>query len=116
MLELLNKTKGYIIVFILNIVVTFGMIKLFVPKPQPVPDYRPSIDSLINANNQLRQHQNQLDVNIEIYKDMVDSVDHDIDSIENRIKNVGDKYSKISQKVSNVKNLQLDSFILNKIK
>jgi len=113
---LLNKIKGYIIVFVLNVVVTFGMIKLLIPKPQPIPDYRPSIDSLIDANNQLRQHQNQLDANIEMYKDMVDSVDHDIDSIENKIKNVGDKYNKISQKVSNVKNLQLDSFILNKLK
>lgn len=116
MLELLNKIKGYIIVVILNVIITFGMIKLLVPKPQPIPDYRPSIDSLIDANNKLRQHQNQLDINIESYKHQVDSVDHDIDSIENKIKNVGDKYNKISQKVSNVKNLQLDSFLLNKLK
>jgi archaellum component FlaC len=47
---------------------------------------------------------------------MVNDVDHEIDSIENKIKNVGDKYNKISQKVSNVKNLQLDSFLLNKLK
>jgi hypothetical protein len=116
MLEFLNKIKGYIIVVILNVIITFGMIKLLVPKPQPIPDYRPSIDSLKNANTALQQHQAQLDVNIEEYKHQIDSVDHDIDSIANKIKNVGDKYNKISQKVSNVKNLQLDSFLLNKLK
>ena len=116
MLEFLNKIKGYIIVVILNVIITFGMIKLLVPKPQPIPDYRPSIDSLKDANAELKQHQALLDSNISHYEDMVNDVDHEIDSIENKIKNVGDKYNKISQKVSNVKNLQLDSFLLNKLK
>lgn len=92
MLGLLNKIKGYIIVVVINVIITFGMVKLLVPKPQPIPDYRPSIDSLRDANVELKQHQALLDSSINHYEDMVGDIDHEIDSIEKKIKNVGLKY------------------------
>jgi len=116
MQELLSKYKEFIIVILINALVSYAMVKKFSPKPIPPQVTRESIDSLQRVNKILWENQFKIDAKIGHYEDMVDSVDSDIEAIENKIKNVGDKYNKINQKVNNAKNLQLDSLILNKIK
>jgi GH25 family lysozyme M1 (1,4-beta-N-acetylmuramidase) len=73
-------------------------------------DYRASIDSLIQSNNALTKHQEQIDSIIIIYSARVDSVDNRIDSVKEKTIIIKKYYHEVSSKVDTFQVSQLDSF------
>jgi len=110
MLELLNKYKKQALYIIIGLLVMYSMICLFTPKPPMPIDYRASIDSLIQSNNVLIDHQNKIDSIIIIYNAKVDSVDNRIDSVKEKTIIIKKYYHEVSSKVDTFQISQLDSF------
>jgi hypothetical protein len=93
-----------------GLILVYLMIYFLTPKPPMPIDYRASIDSLIQSNNALIDHQNKIDSIIIIYSARVDSVDNKIDSIKEKTIIIKKYYHEVSAKVDTFQVSQLDSF------
>ena len=93
-----------------GLILVYLMIYFLTPKPPMPIDYRASIDSLIQSNNALIDHQNKIDSIIIIYSTKVDSIDNKIDSVKEKTIIIKKYYHEVSAKVDTFQISQLDSF------
>jgi hypothetical protein len=92
------------------VILVYLMIYFLTPKPPMPIDYRASIDSLVNVNNLLIQHQHDIDDALDMYAAKVDSVDNRIDSVKEKTIIIKKYYHEVSSKVDTFQISQLDSF------
>lgn len=110
MLELLNKYKKQIAYVIVGLFVLYGFIWLTTRKPQIPADIKATIDSLINVNKQLIEHQKQIDSTIHVYEAEIHKVDLEIHNIKEKTTVIKEYYHEISQQVNHFTPTQVDSF------
>ena len=93
-----------------GIILVYLMIYFLTPKPPMPVDYRASIDSLIQSNSLLIEHQHEIDEALDMYNAKVDSVDNRIDSVKEKTIIIKKYYHEVSAKVDTFQVAQLDSF------
>lgn len=108
-----NFVKPYlkILLYVLiGLVVMYGMIYIFTPKPQMPPNYKNAIDSLTRDNAVLRVKQKQIDSTIASYQRQVLDLDRAINNIKVKETIIKEYYHEVSGKVDKYTPTQVDSF------
>jgi hypothetical protein len=112
-----NKSKGKIGLYIIGgLLVLFGLLWITTRKPQIPADIKATIDSLINVNKQLIEHQKQIDSTIDAYKAEVKQVDNQIDHIKEKTTIIREYYHEVSQQTEQYTPTQIDSFFKDRYK
>jgi hypothetical protein len=112
-----NKSKGKIGLYIIGgLLVLFGLLWITTRKPQIPADIKATIDSLINVNKQLIEHQKQIDSTIDAYKAEVKQVDNQIDHIKEKTTIIREYYHEVSQQTEQYTPTQVDSFFKDRYK
>ena len=112
-----NKSKGKIGLYIIGgLLVLFGLLWITTRKPQIPADIKATIDSLINVNKQLIEHQKQIDSTIDAYKAEVKQVDNQIDHINEKTTIIREYYHEVSQQTEQYTPTQVDSFFKDRYK
>jgi len=110
-----NKSKGKIGLYIIGgLLVLFGLLWITTRKPQMPANIKATIDSLINVNKQLIEHQKQIDSTIDAYKAEVKQVDNQIDHIKEKTTIIREYYHEVSQQTEQYTPTQIDSFFKNR--
>jgi len=112
-----NKSKGKIGLYIIGgLLVLFGLLWITTRKPQMPANIKATIDSLINVNKQLIEHQKQIDSTIDAYKAEVKQVDNQIDHIKEKTTIIREYYHEVSQQTEQYTPTQVDSFFKDRYK
>jgi len=112
-----NKSKGKIGLYIIGgLLVLFGLLWITTRKPQMPANIKATIDSLININKQLIEHQKQIDSTIDAYKAKVKQVDNQIDHIKEKTTIIREYYHEVSQQTEQYTPTQVDSFFKDRYK
>ena len=112
-----NKSKGKIGLYIIGgLLVLFGLLWITTRKPQMPANIKATIDSLINVNKQLIEHQKQIDSTIDAYKAEVKQVDNQIDHIKEKTTIIREYYHEVSQQTEQYTPTQIDSFFKDRYK
>jgi len=112
-----NKSKGKIGLYIIGgLLVLFGLLWITTRKPQMPANIKATIDSLINVNKQLIEHQKQIDSTIDAYKAKVKQVDNQIDHIKEKTTIIREYYHEVSQQTEQYTPTQVDSFFKDRYK
>ena len=106
-----NKSKWrYILYVIGGLIVLYGLIYLFTPKPQMPVEYKAVIDSLTVANKELEAKQLKIDSSIHVYESEVKAIDFQVDHIKEKTTIIREFYHEQSAAASNYNTTQIDSF------
>jgi hypothetical protein len=95
---------------LIGLVVMYGMIYIFTPKPQMPTDYKNAIDSLKADNVALRNKQKQADSAISSYQKQISNLDNAISNIKVKETIIKEYYHEVSGKVGKYTPTQVDSF------
>lgn len=111
MLEFVNNKYVKIALYILvGLVVMYGMIYIFTPKPQIPTEYKNALDSLAKENAALRDKQKQVDSAISSYQSQIFDLDYAIGNIKTKETVIKEYYHEVSNKVGEYTPTQVDSF------
>lgn len=119
MLGLVNKYKTQIkygLYAVLSLVVIYGMIYIFTPKPQMPVDLKATIDSLTKANAALQAKQLAIDSTIDVYENEVEIVNGMIGSITEKTTIIREFYHEQSNTANKYTPTQVDSFFKSRYK
>jgi len=110
MLGLLNKYKKAALYVLIGLIVIYGMIYIFTPKPQMPTEYKNTLDSLAKENATLRDKQKQADSAISSYQSQIFDLDYAIGNVKEKETVIKEYYHEVSDKVNNYTPTQVDSF------
>ena len=110
MLGLLNKYKKAALYVLIGLIVIYGMIYIFTPKPQMPTEYKNTLDSLAKENATLRDKQKQADSAISSYQSQIFDLDYAISNVKEKETVIKEYYHEVSDKVNNYTPTQVDSF------
>jgi hypothetical protein len=105
-----NKYVKIALYVLIGLVVMYGMIYIFTPKPQMPTDYKNAIDSLAKDNAALRDKQKQVDSTIASYQKQIFDLDYAIGNIKAKEVIIKEYYHEVSGKVDKFTPTQVDSF------
>jgi predicted nucleic-acid-binding protein len=106
-----NKGKGKIGFYIIGgLLVLFGLLWVTTRQPKMPADIKATIDSLINVNKQLIEHQKQIDSTIAIYETEINQIDNQVDNIKEKTTIVREYYHEVGQQAGKYTPTQVDSF------
>jgi len=88
----------------------YSFILLFTPKPQIPANIKATLDSLTAVNQQLIEHQKQIDSTIADYKEEVNQIDNRVNNIKEKTTIVREYYREVGQQVTQYTPTQIDSF------
>jgi len=88
----------------------YSFILLFTPKPQMPANIKATLDSLTAVNQQLIEHQKQIDSTIADYKEEVNQIDNRVNNIKEKTTIVREYYREVGQQVTQYTPTQIDSF------
>lgn len=110
-----NKSKWrYILYGIGALIVLYGLIYVFTPKPQMPAEYKAIIDSLTVANKELEAKQLKIDSSIQVYETEVKAIDFQVDHIKEKTTIIREFYHEQSAAASTYTPTQIDSFFRNR--
>jgi hypothetical protein len=106
-----NKSKWrYILYVVGGLIVLYGLIYVFTPKPQMPVEYKAIIDSLTVANKELEAKQLKIDSSIQVYETEVKAIDFQVDHIKEKTTIIREYYHEQSAAASSYTPTQIDSF------
>jgi len=105
-----SKTIGQLLVVIGGVIFLYLFILLVTPKPSMPADIRATIDSLTAVNQQLIEHQKQIDSTIAVYEEEVNQIDNQVDNIKEKTTIVREYYREVGQQATQYTPTQIDSF------
>jgi len=112
-----NKSKGKIGLYIIGgLLVLFGLLWITTRKPQMPANIKATIDSLINVNKQLIEHQKQIDSTIDAYETKNKQIDFQLNNIKEKTTIVREYYHEVSQQTEQYTPTQVDSFFKDRYK
>jgi predicted nuclease with TOPRIM domain len=110
MQEYVNKYKKPALYVLIGLVVIYGMIYIFTPKPQMPTEYKNTLDSLAKENATLRDKQKQADSAISSYQSQIFDLYYAISNVKEKETVIKEYYHEVSDKVNNYTPTQVDSF------
>jgi len=106
-----NKSNWrWILYGIGGLIVLYGLIYVFTPKPQMPTEYKAIIDSLTVANKELEAKQLKIDSSIQVYETEVKAIDFQVDHIKEKTTIIREFYHEQSAAASGYTPTQVDSF------
>lgn len=106
-----HKNKWRYILYVVGfLIVLYGLIYLFTPKPQMPSEYKAIIDSLTVANKELEAKQLKIDSSIQVYETEVRAIDFQVDNIKEKTTIIREYYHEQGAAASTYTPTQIDSF------
>jgi len=105
-----SKTIGQLLVVIGGVIFLYLFILLVTPKPSMPADIKATIDSLTAVNQQLIEHQKQIDSTIAVYEEEVNQINNQVDNIKEKTTIVREYYHEVGQQATQYTPTQIDSF------
>lgn len=105
-----SKTIGKLFIAIGGVIFLYLFILLVTSKQGMPADIKATIDSLTAVNQQLIEHQQQIDSTINAYEAEVDQIDFQVDNIKEKTTIIREYYHEAGQQAEQYTPTQVDSF------